>query len=515
MDLSDLVASLSTFSRDSDVCHAAPNVCQDSRTVKPGDIFVAVPGTNVDGHDFVNDAVSRGAATVVAQKSLTVPEDVRLVIVDDSASALGILSQAANGSPARQLTLLGVTGTNGKTTVAYLTHAILNSSNFPAGMIGTVAYDTGNGQKIAADNTTPDAPRLAQMMADMRRCGQKAVVMECSSHGLDQRRTAGLSFNAAAFTNLTGDHLDYHRTRQAYLDAKAKLFESLTTDAVAVLNFDDPVAAILAQRTQAKTWRYGVDCTDESVEIRAQIKAMGLWGCDLRLEVMGESADLRLALPGRHNVSNLLAAVGLAHAVGIPLRNIVAAAQAFHGVPGRLERVDAGQDFTVLVDYAHTDDALANVLQALSDLQPRRIILVFGCGGDRDRSKRPRMARVAQQFATEIIVTNDNPRTEQPQQIFEDIYAGFDLSSQHNAIHQIPDRRSAIAHAVEMAQPGDAVLIAGKGHEDYQLVGDRRLEFDDRVVARQLLQQLQTATQNRTHYSKHKTTTAHKRQPTM
>ena len=516
MDFADLITSISLVARESDDS-ALTRLCQDSRAVNPGDVFVAVRGVHVDGHDFIAEAISRGASAVVTDHVVDIPPAVEQVVVPDTARALGELAQCAAGSPADQMAVLGVTGTNGKTTVAFLTRAMLEAAGRPCGMIGTIAYDTG-GKTDSADNTTPDALKLANLMHTMRRNGLQAAVMECSSHGLHQRRTAGITFDAAAFTNLTGDHRDYHGTCQAYLEAKSRLFVGLAPDAVAVLNAQDPATTELIGATHARIWRYAVELTSkndqqhiddvvdrdsvqnayasagrryshhvhESVDIRGRIDTMGLWGTDVQLDVLGEAAAFRFPLLGTHNVSNLLAAVGLARAAGVSLDAVVKAAAGFAGVPGRLECVAGPEPFSVLVDYAHTDDALGHVLRAVRELKPRRVILVFGCGGDRDRTKRPRMARIAQQWADHIVVTNDNPRTESPQGIIDDIRSGFSQQTARRVV-ELPDRHDAIAHALTEAQCGDVVLIAGKGHEDYQIIGSQRLSFDDRQVAREIL----------------------------
>ena len=328
----------------------------------------------------------------------------------------------------------------------------------------------------------------------------------------------GLISRQRHFTNLSGDHLDYHGNKEKYLAAKSKLFTGLDKDAVAVLNAQDPATGELVGATRARIWRYAVELTSnnneqhidnaidrdgvqdawasasrrgsqhvhESVDICGRIDTMGLWGTDVRLDVLGEVAAFRFPLLGTHNVSNLLAAVGLARAAGVSLDAVVKAAAGFAGVPGRLECVAGPEPFSVLVDYAHTDDALGHVLRAVRELKPRRVILVFGCGGDRDRTKRPRMARIAQQWADHIVVTNDNPRTESPQGIIDDIRSGFSQQTARRVV-ELPDRHDAIAHALTEAQCGDVVLIAGKGHEDYQIIGSQRLSFDDRQVAREIL----------------------------
>lgn len=457
-------------------------VC-DSRQVGPGDIFVAVRGVQADGHDFIQQAIQRRAAIVVVEQGEW--RGAEVVRVKNSAAALGELAQAAAGRPSESLKVLGVTGTNGKTTVTYMVRAMLGAAGMGCGLMGTVEYDVGSGRAVTANNTTPDALRLAEMMRQMRENGLQAAVMECSSHGLDQNRTAGIRFTGAAFTNLTGDHLDYHGNRENYLKAKGKLFESLDGESIAILNGQDEASGYLRNLCRGGVWRFGIDT---ETEIAAYVKTMGIRGCEFDLWFLGEKKQVRSPLIGLHNVSNCLAAAGLAKAAGVELDAIVEAIEGFPGVPGRLETVDCGQGFSVLVDYAHTDDALERVLGALRQLEPRQLIVVFGCGGDRDRSKRPRMGRVVQTRADRVVITNDNPRSEKPESIIAEIRAGMTGGGRN--IEEIPDRAAAIEHALGLAREGDVVLIAGKGHEDYQLVGGKRYEFDDRKVAREKLEKL-------------------------
>lgn len=460
----------------------------DSRAVEAGDIFVAVRGVQVDGHDFIVDAVEKGAAAVVTEREVALPEAVRQVRVEDSAEALGYLAQKLRGNPASQLKMLGVTGTNGKTTVAYLVRSILQVEGMGCGVVGTVEYDVGDGRIHKADNTTPDAVRLADLMHRMRAHGLTAAVMECSSHGLEQKRTAGLLFQAAAFTNLSGDHLDYHGTVEAYRAAKSKLFEGLGKDAVAILNGEDKVSDFFAGRTQARVWRFGIGA---GYDIGAQIKAKGIWGNEFAITLFGREFTVRTGLVGEHNVYNCLTASGLARAAGASLGAIAEGIHRLREVPGRLERIENEHTFAVLVDYSHTDDALRHALATVKDLAAREVIVVFGCGGNRDRTKRARMANVAEQFADRIVVTDDNPRLEDPDQIRAEIRSGFSPSG-FLKMEEIPDRREAIDHAIRGARVGDVVLIAGKGHEDYQIVGQERLWFDDREVAREALKNLKS-----------------------
>ncbi|MCP4453249.1 MAG: UDP-N-acetylmuramoyl-L-alanyl-D-glutamate--2,6-diaminopimelate ligase [Planctomycetes bacterium] len=458
------------------VCTGQMGVCTDSRQVKPGDVFVAINGPAVNGHEYVRQAVERGASAIVCETPVTCA--VSTVKVPNSALCAATLAQASHQYPAQHLTNLAVTGTNGKTTVAYMVQACFKASGLGCGLIGTIAYDCGAGLTPAA-LTTPGCCTLAAQQAAMARAGLKAMIIEASSHALTQGRVAGIDFQAAAFTNLTGDHLDYHLTQDNYFDAKASLFEGLSKDATAVLNADVPQGAMLATRTRANVLMYSLHNTDE---LHARIQQMDLSGTTYTLHHRDQAQTVHCALPGQHNISNQLAAAGLCLAAGLDLESIAQGLSDLTHVTGRLENVPCDRGFTVLIDYAHTDDALKNVLSTLRPLSEGRLILVFGCGGDRDKTKRPRMARVADQFADLIVVTSDNPRTESPECIIRDILQGFTGPVDTRIVVE-PDRRSAIEKALAQARQGDTVLIAGKGHETYQILGTNTIHFSDAEVA--------------------------------
>lgn len=464
---------------------SGPKIRTDSRLVERGDVFVAVRGTAFDGHDFIEQAIANGAGTIVCQAErpvrVTPGAACPVVSVENAAVAVGRLAQAANGQPGAALTNLAVTGTNGKTTVSFLVQTCLKYAGRPCGLLGTVLYDTGAGLK-PAPLTTPDALAIAELQRQMVRAGATHMITEASSHALSQDRLAGIAFKAAAFTNLTGDHLDYHRTEREYLAAKTRLFTSLAPRATAVLNKESPESEVIAGQTQANICWYAVD---QPADLSAYIESMTTAGTRLRLEYAGHSAVVTTPLLGRYNVANHLAAAGLCLATGLDLSTVAAGLSALKIIPGRLEKV-GDADFSVIVDYAHTDDALGNVLATLKPLCRGRLIVVFGCGGDRDKTKRPRMARVAQSLGDCVIVTSDNPRSEDPEAIIRDIAAGFD-KAEAEAIVIEPDRRTAIERAIEQAQANDIVLIAGKGHEDYQIIGTERLHFSDREVAMECL----------------------------
>ena len=462
---------------------SGPSVCIDSRIVKTGDIFVALEGTACDGHDFIDQAIAAGAGYIVCQTLDTATAvGAEVLIVDDSARSAGLLAQAAAGNPASKLTNLAVTGTNGKTTVAFLVQSVIANAGQKCGLVGTITYDCLSGSSEAA-LTTPDCLAVARMQRKMLEAGAEYMVIEASSHALSQNRLAGIEFKAAAFTNLSGDHLDYHKTEQQYLAAKAVLFEKLSPDATAVLNKESPHAHTIAPKTEADILWYGVDTT---AEVAAHIESMNIEGTVFTLSYAGQTRKLKTPLPGRHNVSNHLAAAGLCLAAGFDLDAIADGLSALKTIPGRLEKVDAPNPQrpgpAVLVDYAHTDDALKNVLTTLRPLAKAGLTVVFGCGGDRDKTKRPRMAKVAEKSADTIIVTSDNPRTEEPADIINDIVAGFDKPDSANITVE-PDRRKAIDVAVRDADADDIILIAGKGHETYQIIGREKIDFSDKVVA--------------------------------
>ncbi len=463
-----------------------PCLCTDSRLVKAGDVFIAVKGTAQDGHNFINQAVKNGATFIVCQSyepnRNSQATSHEIIIVEDSAKAAGSLAQASRNNPAAKLTNLAVTGTNGKTTVAFLTQSIIQNAGQECGLLGTIIYDTG----LAASEsnlTTPDCLDIAEAQYQMLKAGAKYMVIEASSHALSQNRLFAINFEAAAFTNLAGDHLDYHKTEEHYLAAKTRLFEALSPDAKAILNKQSPHAQRIARKTNAKILWYAVD---ESADITAHVESMDINETVFVLQYVGQKQTVNTPLIGLHNVSNHAAAAGLCLAAGFDLQTTAAGLSALKTIPGRLQKVQWDGNFSVLVDYAHTDDALKNVLSTLKPLCKANLIVVFGCGGDRDRTKRPRMAKVAEQLAGSVIVTSDNPRTEKPQDIINEIIAGFENPNSEN-IKIEPDRKKAIELALKTAAKNDIVLIAGKGHETHQIIGTQKFDFSDSEIARQYL----------------------------
>ena len=458
-------------------------IADDSRRVGEGTLFVARGGSRSDGGAFIADAVARGAVAVVAAPGVAVPAGVAVGRTRDPAAAAAQVAHAFHGFPARQLKVAGVTGTNGKTTIAFLLQQCMAAAGRKFGLIGTVLTDDGR-QRLSSELTTPGAIELAGLLARMRDNGCSGVSMETSSHALDQGRVAGIDFAVATFTNLSGDHLDYHGTMEAYADAKARLFEGLANGAWAVVNADDPAHRRMLRDCRARVIRCGFS-GGESLDAEVAVLEARLGSMRVRLQGPWGELQARLPMMGRHNCMNALQAVAAAWALGVEREALERAMAVAKAPPGRLEPVtDPDAPFAVMVDYAHTDDALLNVLRAVRPALPQegRLIVVFGCGGDRDRTKRPRMARVACEFADRIVITSDNPRTEDPEAILAEIRTGV---PPHRAdrVDCIVDRREAIRQAVRMAGPGDAVVIAGKGHEDYQIIGRERRPFDDRQVA--------------------------------
>jgi len=465
-------AEVSAKRRDGDA--EVQNVQVDSRLCGAGSCFVALRGTAQDGHSHIPAAVAAGCAAVVCEDASGVPDGLACAVVSDTHAAAGRLAQAIRGWPARRLTAIAVTGTNGKTTVAHLINSVLDDCGFKPAILGTIEYRTG-ARTVPSGTTTPGAVALAEMTTEMVETGRTHLVMEVSSHALDQGRAAGLSFQVAVFTNLSGDHLDYHGTMDNYLQAKRKLFECLAPQARAVINRDDTAGEDMAAASEAAVLWYGLN---PAADLWARIDRIDSTGTQFTMLYGGREIPVTTPLIGRHNVYNCLAAAGACASVGVELPAVANMLAKASCIPGRLQRVNADAPYQVFVDYAHTDDALANVLGSLRPVAEGEIIVVFGCGGDRDRTKRPRMARVAQDMADCVVITSDNPRSEDPLAIIDEITSGLNESDRARCLVE-PDRRKAIRLAIEKAMPGDMVLIAGKGHENYQVIGHERVHFDD------------------------------------
>ena len=456
----------------------------DSRRVVPGNLFFALPGLRTDGAGYVDEAVNRGAVAVVSQKPVVLPYGkVTFIQVPDARVTLARVAQRYYRFPDRELDVVGVTGTNGKTTVTHLIKHFLNGQQ-KIGLIGTVNYDLGL-RTVPSYKTTPESLDLYGMLAQMRDAGCRQAVMEVSSHGIDQKRVLGMHFGVVVFTNLTRDHLDYHKSLDAYFEVKARLFAGGTgaMPKAAVVNLDDPYGRELAARIPAGVRRITFG-EHPDADIRAEALALEFRRTSFRLVWPGGTAMVESPLIGRYNVSNLLAALAACHALGRDLGVLLPKLGLFRSVAGRMERIEEGQPFNVLVDYAHTDDALRNALGMLRAVTPGRLLVVYGCGGNRDRTKRPLMTRAVQERADFAWATADNPRAEPLSRIFADMKEGIVNPA---TIAFVEDRRRAISLALDAARPGDCLLIAGKGHESYQEFADTIIPFDDRQVVRELI----------------------------
>jgi UDP-N-acetylmuramoyl-L-alanyl-D-glutamate--2,6-diaminopimelate ligase len=452
----------------------------DSRQCQQGDLFVAVVGANTDGHDHIEQALDRGARAVLTERLL--PGDFPQCIVPDTRIAYGRVCQALAGRPTQQLKVIGVTGTNGKTTTSCLIASILQTAGFQPGLLGTLGYCDGVANE-SAPLTTPSAPVLASWLARMAANGCTHAVMEVSSHALAQHRVAGMQFDAACVTNVRRDHLDFHGTLVNYRKAKRRLFKHLSPEGFCVLNADDPVCTGYLNSISNPVLTVGLN---NHAELTATLIERSVSEQTFLLHAGNESVPVRTRMIGDHHISNCLVAAAVGLTYGIELNDVVRGLEAIDHVPGRLERIECGQPFAAFVDYAHTPDALAFTLKTLREVTKGRLICLFGAGGDRDRQKRPLMGRCVEQMADDVIVTTDNPRHEDPANIAREILSGCEHPS---GIELVRDRAAAIARALGMAREGDCVVIAGKGHEDYQLIGRRRLQFDDREVVRNWLQQ--------------------------
>jgi UDP-N-acetylmuramoyl-L-alanyl-D-glutamate--2,6-diaminopimelate ligase len=485
MKLDALLSQVATVKVDGSVDREITGIAYDSRRVKPGTLFVALKGEKVDGAAFVEKAVAAGAEAVVSETTEFKTRATNVTVMD-ARIALADLAAAFFQNPARALKIAGVTGTNGKTTVAFLIKHICEAALLRCGLIGTVRYEVGD-RVLPAARTTPESLDLHDLLWQMRSAGCKAAAMEVSSHALMQARVRGVEFDAAVFTNLTQDHLDYHKTMDAYFEAKATLFSGLAKQSKkkgkAVINLDDRFGAQLVQRygKEIPIITYGVGVHSD---FRASNVRIDFNGTSYQLDAGGRSYLVRLPLIGQFNVYNSLAAIAAASVMGVDVRTGVLALSNASAVPGRLEAVPAQRQFRIFVDYAHTDDALLNVIRTCRELNPARLIVVFGCGGNRDKTKRPRMGAVVDEYANYAIVTSDNPRKENPEAIIEDIKPGM----RRGNYEVIVDRKQAIFKAVAMAQPRDIILIAGKGHETYQEFADHTAPFDDAAVAREALE---------------------------
>ncbi len=508
MRLGDLIEGYAS-ARGGDPDREITDVTPDSRKAGPGSVFVAVPGLSTDGHRFIAEAVRRGAAAVVGQRLDDVPSGVTAVEVPDSRVALGLLAARLHDNPSREMLVVGITGTNGKTTTSYLIESVLREAGWRVGVIGTIQYRWA-GERRAALHTTPESSDLQALLREMRRAECDAVVIEVSSHALALGRLVGCDVDLGVFTNLTQDHLDYHGSMEAYFNAKARLFHEHLAEPEtkrprwAVVNVDDPRAAEILARTTCASITYA--CATEA-RVSAWETKFDLTGIATEVVTPVGGFDLRSPLIGLYNLSNLLAATAAGVALEIPLETIRRGLSQVSKIPGRMERVGELDAPPVFVDYAHTPDALERLLDTAAGLAPGGLIAVFGCGGDRDRGKRRIMGEIAGRRARLTIVTSDNPRSEDPLVIIDEILPGIEVAGamRHapELLHDlppgpgftvVPDRREAIALGARLAAPGRVVVIAGKGHEDYQIIGKERHHFDDREEAMKTLGATRTAT---------------------
>jgi len=487
------------------------SLCYNSGQCLPNSLFVAISGLKSDGHDYIDDAIRHGAKVVVCEREVPTPPDITKICVENGRKALGRLARTFYGDPSSSLVAVGVVGTNGKTTITYILESIFAAAGFRCGVLGTVNYRYP-GIRMAAPNTTPESMDLQRILRDMAESGVTHLVAEVSSHAIDLRRVDDCRFDLGIFTNLTQDHLDYHKTMENYYQAKKRFFSEVLPGGrklrrhSRVVNVDDPWGKRLVRETGAgnRPLTFGIE---ENADVRPSGFDLSLNGIQAVIEVGPARFEMASPLIGKFNLSNVLAAVSAAIALRIPTEAICRGVETMTAVPGRLEKVSGLAQPRVFVDYAHTDDALRRVLESLCPFKQGRVITVFGCGGDRDRGKRPLMGKVATNYSDLTILTSDNPRSEDPLAIIGDIEVGINRQSIPKGSPEqwplepagrgyvvIPDRRQAIEAAIRSARPSDIVLIAGKGHEDYQIIGTNRLHFDDRETAKEILESSRSST---------------------
>jgi UDP-N-acetylmuramoyl-L-alanyl-D-glutamate--2,6-diaminopimelate ligase len=468
---------------------AVTGVAYDSRVVGPGDLFVAIQGERFDGATFAMEAQERGAVAVVAQSAPVPGISGPWIQTTEPREALARLSAEYHGNPSHELLVVGTTGTNGKTTTTYLIEGILEEAGIPCGRVSSVSYCVGDGEERSAERTTPESSDLQAMLRDMVANGRQGCVMEVSSHALDLHRVDAIRFAAGIFTNLTRDHLDYHIDMSSYFAAKEKLFAMLDPSSPAVVNVDDPYGQILSKEV-GRPVTYAID---SPADIRPDRLDLSLDGVELDVRTPRGALHLKSRLPGRHNAYNVLAAAATGTALSVPFRAIERGLASVESVPGRMELVSGSDDDVgVVVDFAHTDDALKGLLDTARPLARGRLITVLGCGGDRDRTKRPLMGTVASRLSDLVVITSDNPRSEDPAAIASDIEAG--VAAGDTPWLTVLDREEAIVRAIGDARPGDLVVVAGKGHERFQVIGSRSLPFEDAVVARDALARRRSST---------------------
>ena len=486
MKLGELLRGVPTLESGADTAAEITSLAYDSRRVKPGTLFFAIQGEKADGHDFIPQALGAGAAAIVSERPSPPELSSRWVQVARIRRALSDAAREFLGRPDSQLLLIGITGTNGKTTTAFLMESVLRAAGKQPGLFGTIEYRVG-GRTVSAVNTTPESLDLLSYFDELVKAGGQAAVLEASSHALAQERLWGFRFSAAVFTNLTRDHLDFHKDFDHYFAAKRRLFEGLGTPPpeLAVINADDPWGVKLMEIPNPRRITFGMN---SGAAVRPTAFTQDQTGLHATLATPAGKVEIESSLIGRANLANILAATATAIGLEVPVGKIQEGIALLAAVPGRFERIDEGQPFAVVVDYAHTDDALRNVLKTARELTRERLIVLFGCGGDRDRTKRPLMGEAAGSLADVVVLTSDNPRSEDPLLILNDALVG--LQKTGTSYTAEVDREVAIRKALESAREGDVVLLAGKGHETYQILRDRTIPFDDREVARRLLREM-------------------------
>lgn len=491
--LKDIISTLDVQQVQGDQNVSIQDITADSRAVKLNSLFIALDGATVDGHNYIDKAVAAGAVAVIVSKPVTVPDDVCVITVSDTRQAMMVCVPYFFDYPANRMRMVGVTGTNGKTTTTHMIRHILKAQGHKVGVIGTVHIMIGD-TSYPIHNTTPDVVDLQHILHQMVQENVEYCVMEVSSHALALGRVSGVEFDTAVFTNLTQDHLDFHKTFENYLAAKCKLFEQVSaSDQVkdnkgAVINIDDSYGHRVMEKTTAPTITYS---TLGKGTLNASDVHMSTKNSQYTVNYKGESYPVSMNTTGLFNVYNTLAAIGACLQEGISMEAIDTALKTFSSVPGRFELIEEGQNFAVVVDYAHTPDGLQNILETAKAIKENRIIIVFGCGGDRDATKRPIMGRIAAEYGDKIYVTSDNPRTEDPVQIVKDVEVGVKEALRDGTSYEvIVDRREAINHAIHDAKAGDIVIIAGKGHENYQILKNETIHFDDREEARKALKEI-------------------------
>ena len=455
-------------------------ITNDSRNVRPGYLYVAIKGYKTDGHNFIKKSIECGAQAIVSEERSSLDTNIPQIVVRNTRKALSSLSCCFYDNPSQKINLVGVTGTNGKTTTTFLTKSVIEKAGYETGLIGTINYQIGK-KVITAKETTPESVELQRLISEMVEAKMKFAVMEVSSHSAIQHRIENIDFKTAVFTNLTTEHMDYHKTFSNYMHAKAELFKNLKKDSFAVLNADDKFSEYFADRTNAKILWYGIK---RDADIKAEICKESTSNIVIKVNYSGREIDMNIPFMGLHNVYNALASVASAISLGFELDTIKSGIETAPTVPGRLENVPCDCGFKVVIDYAHTPHALETVLHALKGLVKGRLLLVFGCGGDRDKEKRPQMGRIADEKSDIFWLTNDNPRTEDPLDIIDDIKAGIKSG---RSFHIQTSRYIAIEEALSEAEDGDLIIIAGKGHEKYQIVKDTIVPFDDREVVKKIL----------------------------